>query len=54
MKSGYVDINWAEAHHDRWAKECHEKDLVVSAEEFARTQGRNLDQGNVEATEQAK
>jgi len=54
MKSGYVDINWAEAHHDRWAKECHEKDLVVSAEEFARIQGSSLDQASVDATEQGK
>ena len=54
MKSGYVDINWAEAHHDRWAKECHEKDLLVSAEEFARMQGRKPDQASVEATEQGK
>jgi len=54
MKSGYVDINWVEAHHDRWAKECHEKGQVISAEEFARLQGTSLDQVNVEATEQAK
>jgi len=39
MKTGYVDINWAESHHDRWAKECHEKDLVISAEEYQRIQG---------------
>ena len=54
MKSGYVDINWVEAHHDRWAKECHQKDQVISAEEFSRLQGAILDQANVEATEQAK
>ena len=54
MKSGYVDINWVEAHHDRWAKECHEKEQVISAEEFARLQGTSLDQANVETTEQAK
>jgi formate dehydrogenase subunit gamma len=54
MKSGYVDINWAEAHHDRWAKECHEKDLLISAEEFARLQGTSLDPASAEATEQAK
>jgi formate dehydrogenase subunit gamma len=54
MKSGYVDINWAEAHHDRWAKECHDKDLIISAEEFARTQGTKLDKASVEATEQGK
>lgn len=54
MKSGYVDIHWVEAHHDRWAKECHEKGLVISAEEFARMQGSNPDQSSTEATEQAK
>lgn len=30
MKSGYVDINWAEAHHDRWAQECRDKDQIVA------------------------
>jgi formate dehydrogenase subunit gamma len=40
MKTGYVDIKWAEAHHDRWAKQCHEGDLVVSAEDYAKLQGR--------------
>ena len=54
MKSGYVDINWVEAHHDRWAKECHAKDLLISAEEFARMQGSSPDQSGAEATEQAK
>jgi len=39
MKTGYVDISWAESHHDRWAKECHDKDLVISAEEYQRIQG---------------
>jgi formate dehydrogenase subunit gamma len=39
MISGYVDLNWAEAHHDRWARECREKNLVVPATEFARLQG---------------
>lgn len=43
MKSGYVDINWAEAHHDRWAKECHDNNLVISADSFARLQGRPID-----------
>ena len=43
MKSGYVDINWAEAHHDRWAKTCHENDEILSAEEFARLHGRSVD-----------
>ena len=31
MKSGYVDINWAQAHHDRWAQECRERGEVVMA-----------------------
>lgn len=39
MKNGYVDIKWAEAHHDRWAHECHVKDLVISAEEYAALKG---------------
>ncbi len=40
MKSGYVDINWADAHHDRWGKLCHEQDLVISAEEYTRLTGK--------------
>jgi formate dehydrogenase subunit gamma len=40
MKSGYVDINWVEAHHDRWARQVKESDEILSAEEFARRQGR--------------
>ena len=40
MKSGYVDINWVEAHHDRWAKQVKENDEILSPEEFARLQGR--------------
>ena len=43
MKSGYVDINWAEAHHDRWAKTCHENDEILSAEEFARLHARSVE-----------
>ena len=43
MKSGYVDINWAEAHHDRWAKTCHEEGEILSAEEFSRLQGGQVD-----------
>ncbi|MBT8435201.1 MAG: formate dehydrogenase subunit gamma, partial [Gammaproteobacteria bacterium] len=43
MKSGYVDINWVEAHHDRWARECRENEQVISAEEFARLQGNKAD-----------
>jgi len=43
MKTGYVDINWVEAHHDRWAKECHDNKKVISAEEFARLQGKKTE-----------
>jgi len=43
MKSGYVDINWADAHHDRWAKQLKESGEILSAEEFARRQGRKCD-----------
>jgi len=39
MKTGYVDINWVESHHDRWAKECHENDMIISAESYAKLQG---------------
>ncbi len=40
MKSGYVDINWVEAHHDRWARQVKENNAILSAEEFARRHGR--------------
>ena len=40
MKTGYVDINWAEAHHDRWARQCREEDSILSPEEYARLQGQ--------------
>ena len=39
MKTGYIDINWVESHHDRWAKQCHENDLIISAENYAKLQG---------------
>ena len=39
MKSGYVDINWADEHHDRWGKECHEQNRIISADEFAKRHG---------------
>lgn len=54
MRSGYVDINWADAHHDRWGKECHEKNLVVTADEFTRITGRKPDIGGELATDQGK
>jgi len=40
MTKGYVDLNWARQHHDRWAKECEEKGEVLSESEFARKQGQ--------------
>jgi formate dehydrogenase subunit gamma len=49
MKSGYVDINWVEAHHDRWAKQVKENGEIVSAEEFARLQGRAPDSADTAA-----
>lgn len=39
MRNGYVDINWAEAHHDLWAKECRDKGMILTAEEYARRRG---------------
>jgi formate dehydrogenase subunit gamma len=51
MKTGYVDINWADAHHDRWGKRCHEEGKIVSAEDYARLQGQVP---QTTATEQAK
>ena len=52
MKSGYVDINWVEAHHDRWAKQVKENNLILSAEDFARLQGRKFDPADT-VTEQS-
>ena len=34
MTHGYVDIKWVEAHHDRWAEEVKQKNLVIPAAEF--------------------
>jgi formate dehydrogenase subunit gamma len=42
MKNGYVDVNWAKAHHDRWADECIAKGEIVDAEAQA---GGKPDQG---------
>jgi len=50
MTTGYVDINWADGHHDRWGKECHDKNLVISAEEYARLQGKKPAAGGDVAT----
>jgi len=46
MKTGYVDINWAEAHHDRWAQECHDKELIVSQDGYYRLQGSAAEEIN--------
>jgi len=54
MKSGYVDINWADAHHDRWGKVCHDENLIVSAEDYAKLQGRKPGDTGELATEQGK
>jgi len=54
MKSGYVDINWADAHHDRWGKVCHDENLIISAEDYARLQGRKPGDTGELVTEQGK
>ncbi len=54
MRSGYVDINWADEHHDRWGKECHDKDLIVSADEFEKATGRKPVIGENLATSEGK
>jgi formate dehydrogenase subunit gamma len=55
MKTGYVDIKWAEAHHDRWAKVCHENNEIISAEGYAKLQGKADDSGTLaSAMEQGK
>lgn len=56
MKTGYVDINWVKDHHDRWAKECYDNDLIISAEDYARVQGKSAATGefSTEATGQGK
>jgi formate dehydrogenase subunit gamma len=40
MTHGYVDLNWARSHHDRWAREVEEGGGVLTAEEAARRQGK--------------
>lgn len=52
MKSGYVDINWADEHHDRWGRECHENNMIVSADEFERVTGRKAEASGDLATNQ--
>lgn len=54
MKTGYVDINWADAHHDRWGKQCHDRNEIISAEEYSRLQGKNPGADAEVATEQGK
>ena len=49
MKSGYVDINWADEHHDRWAQECRENSQVISAEEYANRLGMKSGDGRLAA-----
>ena len=41
MTTGYVDLNWARQHHDRWAADCEAKGEVLSESEFARSQGQS-------------
>ena len=41
MKTGYVDINWANTHHDRWAKESEADGKVLSPEEYERLQAES-------------
>ena len=53
MKTGYVDINWAAAHHDRWARQCNANDQILSAEEYARLQGVNFDGANQDAEQKS-
>ena len=55
MTSGYVDTNWADAHHDRWSRECQQKGLTLSADEFARLRGETpAADAEVAAQERAK
>jgi formate dehydrogenase subunit gamma len=42
MVDGYVDLNWARSHHDRWAQDMEAAGEIVSAEEAARQQGRDV------------
>lgn len=41
MKTGYVDIKWAEAHHDRWARQCHDENKIMAAEDYAKILGQS-------------
>ncbi len=46
MKTGYVDLKWAETHHDQWAQECLDKNMTISSEEFARLQGKAVNKAS--------
>ena len=46
IKTGYVDLKWAEEHHDRWAKEIHANEHVISAEDYAKLQGEIVQNSN--------
>ena len=47
MKSGYVDLNWAKMHHDRWAQECIDNESVISADELQGFKGGVVNPGKV-------
>ncbi|MCP4233202.1 MAG: formate dehydrogenase subunit gamma [Aestuariibacter sp.] len=49
MKTGYVDLKWAEMHHDQWAQECLDNNMPISSEEFARLQGKTVDKPSTAA-----
>lgn len=34
MITGYVDLNWARSHHDRWAKECEDQGKVLEPKDI--------------------
>ena len=34
MITGYVDLNWARSHHDRWARECEEQGQVLEPQDI--------------------
>ena len=42
MVDGYVDLNWARSHHDRWANEVEAAGGVLTAEEADRRRGQSV------------
>jgi formate dehydrogenase subunit gamma len=47
MVDGYVDLNWARSHHDRWANEVEAAGGVLTAEEADRRRGQAvMEQGS--------